>query len=61
MLNQPGDEFIYNNWTRCAALNSEISKTVRNYLVLPCFNTSRIYVIGIDDVLNMKIAKVICF
>ncbi|CAD5226802.1 unnamed protein product [Bursaphelenchus xylophilus] len=59
LLTKNGDEFMYTNWTRCSSFANEVSKTIRNYIVIPCFNTSRIYVVGIDDVLQMRIAKII--
>ncbi|CAD5219626.1 unnamed protein product [Bursaphelenchus okinawaensis] len=58
-LTKNGDEFLYTNWTRCSGFANQVSKTIRNYVVIPCFNTSRLYIIGIDDILQMRIAKTV--
>lgn len=53
-----GDELQYGCWSRGASISGEINSTIRNYLIAPCFNTSKIYIIGIDDAQQMRVSKV---
>ncbi|KAI6223568.1 putative selenium-binding protein [Aphelenchoides fujianensis] len=57
ILPRNGDEFLYSCWARCAATSAEVNSTPRHYLILPCFNTSRIYVVGIDESQQMRVSK----
>ncbi|KAI6200445.1 putative selenium-binding protein [Aphelenchoides besseyi] len=58
-LPRNGDEFLYASWVRTAAKSSEVNSLNRQNLVVPCFNTSRIYVIGIDSSNQIRISKCI--
>lgn len=36
-----------------------MNSLTRSTLIVPCFNTSRIYIIGIDDLYQMRVMKII--
>ncbi|KAI6214156.1 putative selenium-binding protein [Aphelenchoides besseyi] len=58
-LPRNGDEFLYASWARSAAKSSEVNSLSRQNLVVPCFNTSRVYVLGIDSSNQIRISKCI--
>lgn len=52
---------MFSCWQKTASEQTEISFIIRNILVVPCANTSRIYAISIDERLQLHIFKVIIF
>ncbi|KAI1732990.1 56kDa selenium binding protein (SBP56) domain-containing protein [Ditylenchus destructor] len=60
ILNLPktGDDLAYCTWPRNARVG-EVSDTCRNLLIVPCGNTSRIYVVAIDENTSLKVTKCI--
>ncbi|KAE9550010.1 hypothetical protein FO519_006778 [Halicephalobus sp. NKZ332] len=52
------DEMMFGGWIRSASKLDDINILVRSQLVVPCFHSSRVYIIGIDNH-ALKIAKCI--
>lgn len=53
-----GDEVHHTGWNVCSSCNGS-SELQRSHLILPCLNSSRIYIVDTTDPSNLTITKII--
>lgn len=52
------DEIMYAGWMRSASKIDDINVLIRSQLVVPCFGSSRVYIISVDNQSALRISKV---